>query len=135
LPRLGGEGDFAQGVGAAGVAEGDVAVLDPAATVADGDGPRGVADVDFLVQHAEGHLQVDEGVLQAADGGADRLQRVVDGGDVGQDDQEIAGLDPAGQDVRRPDPEHQGGAGGGGRVDRQREERLLDRQLDAGVDG
>ena len=86
------------------------------------------------VEDVKRHPKAHEVVLQGADRIADRLQRFVDGGDVGQHDEELAGRDCALDGMVRTDANYHGRADAGRRGHRQREERLTDGDVDAGVD-
>ena len=71
--------------------------------------------------------------MEAPDRVPDRLERLVDGGDVGDQDGQFTDADLAVEHVGGTKAEHQCGAEGRRRGDAEREQRLLDRQLDPGV--
>ena len=62
------------------------------------------------------------------------LERLVDRGDVGEDDEQLAGRDLPVQRLVGADAEHRRGAGRGDQLDRELERGLADGELDARVD-
>ena len=107
---------------------------DGAGGPADGLGVRRLLHHRLGVEDVERHPQTDEVVLECADRVADGLQRLVDGGDVRQHDEELAGGDAALHGVVCADAQHQGRADRRRRGDGQREQRLADGDVHAGVD-
>ena len=77
-------------LGAPFVAERHVVEPHAAPRVRDGDRAGRVLDVRLLVEQIERDLQVDELILERADRAADRLERLVDRSDVGDDDQQLS---------------------------------------------
>ena len=134
LTRLHVERDAGQRVGAAGIFEMHALEPDRAGCTPEGLGLRRLLHHRLGVENVEGHPQADQVVLERADHVADGLQRFVDGGDIRQHDQQLAGGDAALDGVVRPDAQHQGRPdrrrGGHG----QREQRLADGDVHTGVD-
>ena len=83
-----------------------------------------VADLRLKVREVERHLQLHEHVLERAHGRADRLERVVDRGDVPHHHEELPHREVSLHHLPRAVPQDQGGSRGGRRVDGEREQRL-----------
>jgi hypothetical protein len=92
-------------------------------------------DVGFGVEQVQRAAQGDELLLEAAHRVRDLLERLVHRGDVAHDDEQLAGAELAAQHTGGAEPEHQRGPRRGDHRDHEREQRLLDGQPHAGVDG
>src|SRR5262249_44773414 len=82
--------DIAEGPGAAAVAEMHRFEVQLPARPPDWSCVGRVCNVDLLAQQSKGSLYGNKLILQPADRGAHGLERLVDGGDVGEDDEQLA---------------------------------------------
>ena len=110
---------------------GEVDVLEPdvAANAVGRDAPRRVGRLRGQGEQLADAARADHRLLQRAGGPRDLRDRGVDGGEIGDDDEQAADREPALEDVQAADAEDEGGAEEGHPGDRHREERLLPRQV------
>ena len=138
------EGDLLAGPGlevdalerpdAPGVAEMDILEGDVPPGADEGVRPLHVLDLGLGVEEVERDLEADDLILERADRGADRLERLVDGRHIGHHDEQLADREAALQGVVGPVAQHERRADRGGHVHGEREHRLPHGQFHAGVD-
>ena len=95
--------------------------------------PLHVLDLGLGVEEVERDLEADDLILERADRGADRLERLVDGRHIGHDDEQLADREATLEGVVGPVPQHERRADRGGHVHGEREQRLPHGQFHAGV--
>jgi hypothetical protein len=129
-----GERDVVQRVVAALVGEVHVLERDGAARAPDRHGVRGLLDLLLRVEQVQRRVELHELVVELADRRADLLERLVDGGDVGDQHEQLADGDVAPDHLVGAEAQDETSADRGRAGDREREQRLAHGQLDALLD-